>query len=54
MSASAIVVVNTSAVEPVPLEYDAVSPLDRVRVGVPDTTTASSHVTVIESVKQTH
>ena len=45
-----ITVEKTRAVLPVPLTYDAVSPLDRVRVGVPDTTTVSSQVTVIESV----
>jgi hypothetical protein len=45
--------VNTRAVVPVPLAYVATSLLDRVRVGVPDTTTASPQVTVIESVSPT-
>jgi hypothetical protein len=49
VSPAATVVVKTRAVEVVPLTYDAESPLDRVRVGVPDTTTASSQVTVIVS-----
>ena len=50
VSPSAIVVVNTSDADPSPLEYVAVSPFDRVRVGVPDFVTASSQVTVIDSV----
>ena len=53
VSDSAITVVKTRAVLPDPLTYDATSLLDRVRVGVPDTTTASPHVTVIESVSPT-
>ena len=48
-SPSATVVEKTRAVEPVPLAYVAVSPLDRVRVGVPVTVTASSQVTVMDS-----
>ena len=52
-SFSAICVVKTSAVEPDPLTYDAVSLLDSVSVGVPVTTTASPQVTVIESVSPT-
>jgi hypothetical protein len=53
VSPSAITVVKTRELLPVPLAYDAVSPLDRVRVGVPDTATASSQITVIESVSPT-
>ena len=45
---------NTSAVVPVPLAYVAVALLDRARVGVPDTTTASSQVTVIEIASPTN
>ena len=39
---------NTRAAFPVPLAYAAVALLLRVRAGVPETTTASSQVTVIE------
>ena len=52
-SPSAIVVVNTNADDPVPLEYVAISLLDSVNVGIPDTITVSSHVQVIVRVSPT-
>ena len=48
LSPSATVYVNTSAAFPVPLAYEAVPELSSVSVGTPETTTASSQVTVIE------
>ena len=47
VSVPATVYLNTKATPGLPLLYVAVAPLDNVRVGVPVTVTASSHVTVI-------
>ena len=44
---STTVYLNTSAAFPVPLLYEADAPFESARVGVPDTVTASSQVTVM-------